>query len=420
MTFASPLAAFAKEKSTKEKPAAPKINASRAYKKAAKKIQAALIAKDVAALAEVLEEGDAAASTPEDRYFQAQFRLQLGLMIKDTVMQESSLDSLIDSGFSPVEDIGKLSYYSGRFAYERKDYAKAAKRLGEAQRSGYEDSQLDLLLLDSHLRLDRLDSAVSVARVHIDAQHAKGSKPVEEVYVRVAQALQEAERQEDLYDFLAMRLADYPAAAAWRNTLYIHMQGEEQGDSFDRSMSLDILRLMRATDAMMERSEYSEYADMAAQTGLPGEAISIIEEGRRKKIFESTDEILNEAYEDQKQRAIEDKAGLDADVEDARGFSDGSRALGVADALFGYDDYARAVSLYELALSKGGIDTDRANLQLGVAQFFDSNLDSASVALHKVVEAEGKRKNLAQLWLVFLEHQRPTAITQPPSHQSPQ
>ena len=397
MTLAAQPALAQKKGKDKDKEAAaaaaPAITPSKDYLPEAKKVQAAYQAKDAAALAAALTAADAVATTPQDKYLQAQFRLQLGLMNKDQAMPAAARDGIVDSGITPAADVGRFNYFSGQFAYNGKDYAKAITRLNAAKAAGAKDRDLPLLLMDSYLRTDQVDNALGVAREAIAAERAAGGRPTDDYYVRTAQALQKAGRREDLLDMLAMRVQDYPRPEIWRNTLFIHMQGA------DKDLTLDTLRLMRATDALKEKAEVLEYAALATESGLPGEVLSLIDSARAKGVVPASDAKFNEIYAAQKARTNGDKAALDADAAKGAALPTARRARSTADALFGYGDYAKAAALYEVALAKGDTDADLVNLRLGVSQHMAGNHDAAKATLAKV---GGTRKRLAGMWTTHI------------------
>ena len=380
--------------------AASTISPSKEYLPEARKVQAAYTAKDAAALEAALTAADAFATTPQDKYLQSQFRLQLGLLKSDQTLQASALDGMIDSGLAPASDMGRFSFFSGQFAYNKKDYAKAATRFAAAKSAGHRDANLDLLLMDSYLQSGRLDEGLAVARAAVQAERAAGKRPSDDYYARSAKALQAAGRRDDLLAVLTMRVEDYPQPDIWRNTLFIAMQGA------DKDTTLDILRLMRSAGAMTGRAEVQEYAALATEGGLPGEVLAVIDEARAKGIVPAKDARFDEIYAAQKARTVGDKAALDRDAALGAALPNARRARSTADALFGYGDYAKAAAVYQVALDKGDAQPDLVMLRLGVAQHMSGNHDAAKATLAKVT---GPRQRLASMWLVNIANKQAAA-----------
>ena len=74
-------------------------------------------------------------------------------------------------------------------------------------------------------------------------------------------------------------------------------------------------------------------------------------------------------------------------------------AVRVAEAYYGYGDYAKAAELYRAALTKTGADANMINLRLGMALARAGDKAGATAALNKVA---GPRAELAKYWLVYL------------------
>lgn len=399
--------AVAREKKKKEEaaaPAAPTISPSKGYSPEAQKVQAAFKVKDVAALEAALNAADALATTTEDKYIQSQFRLQLGLLKSDQVIQSAALDGMIDSGIMPAADAARFNFFSGQFSYNQKNYPKVISRLLAAKAAGSKERDIQLLLMDSYLRTEQLDLAVAAAKEGIVSLRASGVRPTDDYFVRTAQALQKAGRRPELIEMLTMRVQDYPQPIIWRNTLFIVMQGA------DKDMTLDTLRLMRHVNALTEKGEVLEYAALATEGGLPGEVLSLIDEARAKKVVPEKDARFDEIYNTQKARTVGDKAALVADAAKGSALPTARRARSTADALAGYGDYAKAAALYQVAIDKGDTEVDVSRLRLGVVQYLAGDEASAKATLAAVGPA---RNTLANLWLINIANKAAAAAAAP-------
>jgi len=383
--------AVAKEKPKKEESKkGAEVPVSKGFTPAVKKMIDANTAKDPAALQAALTESQGAATEPGDRYWHGYYTLQLGLLNKDKATQDRGLDAMLDSGVSPADSVAAYNFYSGNFAYGDKNYAKAVQRLEAAQAAGSNEPNLPLLLMDSYLSSNQIDKGVAMAKASIEASRAAGQRPSEELYVRPARALQAAKRTDDLLDILTLRVRDWPQPVVWRNTLYILLQ--QAGG--DKDLNIDVLRLMRATNAMTERGEYLEYAALATEAGYPGEVVSVVKQGIANKVFTEKDERFGPILSSQTDRANADHAALLADASKKPATPKAARAT--ADALVGIGEYAKAIPLYE-----GVAATDPvAQYRLGVAQALAGQKDAAVASFAKVT---GSRARLAKLWTVHVQ-----------------
>lgn len=393
MATATPAAAQKKEKPKKEEAAKGKqLTASKGFAPALKRMTDAKAANDAAALQAALGEGQGTASTPDDKYLVGFYQLQLGILNKDQTLQATGLDAMIESGLTPPDNVGTYNFYSGNFAYGAKDYAKAIQRLEAAKAAGSTESALAPMLMDSYLNAGQIDQGWTIAKAGIDAARAAGTKPSEELYVRPAQAFQKANRTNEMLDVLTMRVQDYPTPATWRNTLYILLQ--QSGG--DKDLNLDVLRLMRATNAMTQRAEFLEYAGLATEAGYPSEVVALIKQGQNSGVIPRNDTHFGGILESQTPRAASDAAAVAADAAKPATLSNPRAARATADALVGSGDIAKAIPLYEAALAASPGDP-LIQYRLGVAQALAGQTDAAVASLAKV---QGNRQRLAQLWTV--------------------
>lgn len=371
------------------------IAVSKAFGPAVKKMQDAANAKDAAALQAALTEGEPQAATPEDKYWVGHFTLQLGIMNKDKATQGKGLDTMLASGKTPPESAALYNYYTGSFAYDDKNYAKAIERLEAARAGGSKEAQLPTLLMDSYLASGQVDKGIVLAKEAIEATRATGQRPSDELYVRPIRALQAANRNEEVLDMMTLRMRDYPQPQVWRQTLFILLQ--QTGEN--KEVALDTLRLMRATNSMLQRPEYLEYAALATEAALPGEVVSVIKAGKAAKVIPDKDAKFDEIAKAQSERIGDEETTLTAYAAKPSTLSNPKVAGATGDAMVGYGRYADAVKLYDAALAAGG-DKELWTYRKGVAQALAGDGAGAKATLATVT---GPRKRLAQLWTVKID-----------------
>lgn len=399
MTTAVPAAA--KEKQKKEEAAKGKgLTASKGFGPALKKMTDATAAKDAATLQAALAEGQGSATTPDDKYLVAFYQLQLGILNKDQTVQGQGLDAMLDSGMTPPENLAAYSFFSGNFAYSAKDYPKAIKRLEAAKGAGSTDPNLPVLLMDSYLSSGQVDQGIAAAKAAIEANRAAGQRSSDELYVRPIRALQAANRNDEVLDLMALRLRDYNQPAVWRQALFIQLQANP-----DKEVSLDVLRLMRATGAMQQRPEYAEYAALATEAALPGEVVSLIRAGKQSKVIPAADAKFDELLKSQTERMGDEESTLTAYAKKPSTLSNPKVAGATGDTMVGYGRYADAIPLYKAALAAGG-DKELWTYRLGVAQALSGDSAGAKASFAQVA---GPRKRLAQLWTTKIDAPAPAA-----------
>src|SRR3546814_11215377 len=105
----SPAIAAKKEK-------APGQDFSNAFREVAANLQKSVQSKDFEAAKTQLAAAESAASTPDDKFLLGQFRLQIGLGLKDEAMQPAGGEGLLASGATPAGADAKNHFYGGQLA----------------------------------------------------------------------------------------------------------------------------------------------------------------------------------------------------------------------------------------------------------------------------------------------------------------
>ena len=167
----------------------------------------------------------------------------------------------------------------------------------------------------------------------------------------------------------------------------------------NKEVALDVLRLMRATNSMLQRPEYSEYAALATEAALPGEVVSLIKAGRSSKVIPTPDAKMDEMLKSQSERAGDEEATLTEYAKRPATLSNPKVAGATGDTMVSYGRHADAVPLYKAALSAGG-DKALWTYRMAVAQALSGDTASAKASFAQVT---GPRKRLADLWVVKLD-----------------
>ena len=129
----------------------------------------------------------------------------------------------------------------------------------------------------------------------------------------------------------------------------------------------DLDAIDRKILALLQGDSRLTMQQLADKVGLPGEAQAIVNEGKAKGAYNAGSKAVSDIGAAAGAKVAADKASLAAAEKSAASAPTGKAALGTADAYFGYGDYAKAATLYRLALQKGGVDANTANLRLGMA-----------------------------------------------------
>jgi hypothetical protein len=385
----------------KEKPAAaPKMTLSKEFRAAASPAQAAIKANAAGADAQVAT-AEAAATTPDDKFVAAQLRLQVGGALKNQAMQQKAVLAMLGSGSALGNaELPRLNFYAGQFAYSANDFPTAIRYLTEADRLGYKGTNQDslLLLAESNFKSNNVPLGLSFVDRAVAASTAAGTKAPEAWFARASSVAYKAKLFSESAKWTRLQVKAYPSVDNWRSALVVYRDGAQR----DGNLNLDIFRLMRLTKSLAGERDYYEFASLATERGLPGEAKSIIDEGMANSAIPSSSRALNELRGMASAKIAGDQASLATAERQAAASATGRVASATGDAYLGYGQDAKAIALYKTAMTKGGVDADAVNTRMGIALLRSGDKVGARAAFSAV---KGARADIAAFWLLWLDQQ---------------
>lgn len=387
-----------------------KLQASQGFFKIAKPLQDMLGAKNFDGALGMMPQAEAAATTPDDRYFVGNFWLNIGIGKQDQATQLKGVELMLDSGKVAPGDLAKIETAAGGLSLNLKNVPAARKHYTNAIAAGADPAETGALLAEtyfgdaySQIQGNGFTPAGRAAAIEglpylrkaIDAQLAKGSPPPLNWYERGFQTAVVA-LAPDAFDWAKLTLAQTDKAADWRIALRLL---QETYKDMPRPANIDLMRLMYDVKALQGDYSYSEFIDALWKSGQPGEVKTIIDAGT------TSGEIKKDRFADFYKLASDaipkDKAGLAASEKAATAAPNGKPASRTADAYLGYGDNAKAIELYKLALTKGGVDNDEVNTRLGIALWRSGDAAGAKAAFAAVSSTSPARKQIADLWALW-------------------
>jgi hypothetical protein len=406
-----PTQAVAQEKPKKEKKgkeaaaaAAPKRNYSKPFVAAYSPV-ADLLKKDPAAAKAAFPTVVAAIGNDDDRYEAGILAINIGAGLKDLAFQEQGIDLLIASATTPADLKKEYTFRKGAIAYDGKNFASAEKFMIDAYNLGHRGNNIEYLISTAQSQQNKDADAVNWLTKAIDADKAAG-KVNKAYYVRAAN--------------LAAKAKNYGGAANWYKQL---LKTENNPDYwhdalafFDRSLtlnpeeSLDLMRLMRVTNALRFQQEYASYLDSLSYIGVryPAEAVSVLEEGFAKGVISRNNVTFSEKYNEAKGRLAEDTRTLAGTVAPAKASPRPMLASLTADSFFSHKDYKTASELYAAALAKGPVldkdgkdQTDRTRFRLAMSKTMLGDYAGAKADFAMLTSAN--RKAIAEYWLMYID-----------------
>lgn len=378
-------------------PAAPALcsmKISNGARKALVDFQAANAAKDPAKIAAATAAAQAAAKTPDDKCVFGQLALKAAAENNDYVKAGAAVDMMLQSGASNPVALGPIASSVGKMRYNAKDYAGASAAFDTALRINPNDPEAYVLSGESKAKLNQTDAALAQFSKAFDIRKSAG-QPIDESWLKRAVALAYDAKSPRTYGFSRQWLSAYPTAKNWRDSLKVY----QALSGMPNSELVDVYRLQRANKALMGEADYANYASALLQKGYPGEAKAMLEEGIASSAVSRSSPSIGPLLAQATAKAAGDRAALAAGAAAAAAASSGTRAMSIADAYYGYGEYAKAAALYRAALAKSGTDVATANLRLGMSLAMAGDKAGARAALSAVT---GPKAEIAQYWMTYL------------------
>jgi tetratricopeptide (TPR) repeat protein len=381
--------------------AAPELKVSDEFRKPAAAADVALKAKDLATADAQITAAEAIAKNDDEKYYSAYMRLLLELERKNEAGQMRALGILASNPKTPADRVnvygGLYNYMLGSELIKQKKPAEAIPALVKARQLGSKEADLPVLLANAYAATGK--NAESIAEVNnaIEASKAAGRKPPVDWYKFVIPRVKAAGDSAATAEWLKRFIAEYPTVQNWRWAIQVFRQGAPTGNT--KTDKLALYRLMRATNALADRGDYADYGYAAQQSGLPWEAVAVIDEGRKSGKIPASDADVQRTYT-ASQTAVRSEGSLEGLAKQAAAAANGRPAQQTAEAFLASGNYARALELYNLALQKGGVDADEVNLNRGVALRALGRKDEARTAFQAT---KGTHASTAQLWQASLD-----------------
>ncbi len=423
MSFALPTdAAHAvqKKKKKKKEAEAPKYDLTDAFRTVFGTAQAALEGDDMAAAAGALQSLEATAKTNDEKYLAGQMYLNLAVKAKNLTYQRKGLELSLASGKTPQEDLGLYNSTLGQMSLVNdSNYEAARKYFTAAAAANHQSNVMYYQFAETMFGL---------------AINNSGGTSINAANTPLAQEgldyLQKALEMPDVKNRLDRKALhkrganiavaiDSPSAGSWVKK---YVNADRGADSWHLALSqlrlkakysnqdnLDLMRLMRRTKSMRTSADYAEYADNAGAQRLPGEVSTVLAEGTSAGLVDSSDQYFSAVLSTSRGAVSQDRASLGSSERAAKSASHGRIALATGDAYLGYGQLDKAIAMYELAMTKGDIDRDRALTRLGIAL---ADKGDYAAAREKFTMVSGVRKPLADLWLLWVDQNDSTATAQ--------
>lgn len=373
------------------------MDLSKKGRKALAALQEAVQMKDVEKIPGLVAAAQKDVSTNDDKYVLAQLMLKAAADQNDKVAMEAAIDAMYASGSSSAEEVAPIYLNIGKIYYNDGDYASADRLLARTREIDPSNVEALVVKAESLGAQDKIADAVVTLSQAIAEQKAAG-KQIDENWLKRAVAWAYEIENRAAVPLSRDWVRSYPTEKNWRDSLRIYqaLSGYEDADL------IDALRLQRIVGALNGESDYYRLIDQLLRKGLPGEALAVMREGFNSRQIDRARLDFAQKEKQAQEGAQGDYESLAAAATKAKAAAASNQAMGTGDAYYGYGDYANAADMYRTALTKTGVDSNQANLRLGMALARAGDKDGARAALGQVT---GKYQDIAAFWLVYVDIQ---------------
>lgn len=347
------------------------------------------------ALAKIREAETIPNRTPYENFILDRMRASAAEGAGDIDTATRSFEAVINANrLAPADQLNMMEALAGTY-YRARDYAHTISWLQRYFKEGGANPQMRTLLIQSqYLNGDYEGAATALASEF--AEDEKANRIPAEVRLQLLANCQH--KLKDIHGYtgtLERLVAHYPKKEYWAD-LISHLQRKP---GFSSRLTLDVLRLQRATGNLKDAAGYLDYAQLALLAGLPAEAKRVVTEGFEKGILgKGTDAQRHARLRDLSTRqANEDRnaLGKTADL-------DGNGLVNEGYAYVSHGEFKKGVALMEQGISQGKLKQPQdAKLHLGLA-YLQSDNKTRAVQVLNTVQGNDGAVDLARLWMLHI------------------
>ncbi|MCX7173843.1 MAG: tetratricopeptide repeat protein [Proteobacteria bacterium] len=351
------------------------------------------------ALARIAEADASTGKTPYELFILDRLRGAAAAGAGEIDVAVRSFEAVLASGRLPAaEQATILEALVGSY-YRAKNYPQTIAAAQRYFQQGGSNPKIRSAVIQARYASGDFATAATELTADLDADEQAGRKPEEAQLQLLASCHLQLKNQTGYANALERLVAHFPKPQHWLE-LAIRLQKQP---GFAERLTLDVLRLQRATGALTDADDYAYLGQLALQAGLPAEAVAVLEEGFAKGV-------LGQGSDGSKQKQLRDLANRQAlaDAKQQTGNQGKDSHRNESNTMFA-DGHALAtagqaelgLAMMEQAVAKGGLKRPAdAWLHLGETYLAAGKKDLARTAFDKADGPEGLR-DLARLWSIL-------------------
>ena len=321
-----------------------------------------------------------------------------GIAAKDQAMQLQGVEMMLASGKIAPAEVGRFNVVAFQIAQGLGQNDKARTYLQVAIDANYSTAtvsttDLQMNMAELFFSENRNTEGLQYLSNMIAARKAKNEAVDARWYRRGISVAYANEIVPQVYDFVTGWVIENPTKENWRDAVNL----TRNLNDFDAPVLLDLLRLGREVDTLVEKNDFIFYIETADARRLPQEVKAVIEQANTLgAIPKGSDSWVDEQLKIANGRIAGDKAELPVLERDANAAAATYRTVVAAgDAFLSYNQPDKAAGFYAKSLTLAGVDRDLALTRLGIAQIA---MGDAASARETLAQVSGVRQPVAKLW----------------------
>ena len=353
------------------------------------------------ALAKIREVDGVPNKTANETYLIESMRGSAATGIGDNETIIRSFESVVASGKAPAATQLKYVEALAGAHYRARDYAATNKWASRYLREGGGNSQIRTLLIQSYFQAGDFGNSAKESLIDIQADERAGRTPSEEKLQLLANSYLRQKNTTGYIATIEKLLNYYPKKSLWADVI----SRLQKKPGFSDRLALDVYRMQLATGNLTAANDYMEMSQLALQSGFPGEAKKVVDEGYASGALGKGPEVerqkrLRDLVE---KRVAENQKVIAAGTEEAaaNAAKDGNALVNLGYNLYTSGQAAKGIGMMDAGIKKGALKRpDDAALRLGTS-LIQSGQKAKGAQVLKTVKGTDGAQDLANLWVLF-------------------
>ena len=353
------------------------------------------------ALAKIREVDGVPNKTANETYLIESMRGSAATGVGDNETIIRSFESVVASGKAPAATQLKYIEALAGAHYRARDYAATNKWASRYLREGGGNSQMRTLLIQSYFQAGDFSNSAKESLIDIQADERAGRTPSEEKLQLLANSYLRQKNTTGYIATIEKLLNYYPKKSLWADVI----SRLQKKPGFSDRLALDVYRMQLATGNLTAANDYMEMSQLALQSGFPGEAKKVVDEGYASGALGKGAEVerqkrLRDLVE---KRVAENQKVIAAGTEEAaaNAAKDGNALVNLGYNLYTSGQTAKGIGMMDAGIKKGALKRpDDAALRLGTS-LIQSGQKAKGAQVLKTVKGTDGAQDLANLWVLF-------------------